>query len=149
MVRIADLKYDSWLQIAITLKRGKHPSRAHLISALRRGEPVPPEAQAYIAGLLDGTVVARGRPSTWAGPYPYTGLMSEVDSQRVRFEIAGERSPMRKAFEVVAARHHISPETAEKYYRKGCTQIRRAARQMTGKGTKMDPFVCPTNDEST
>jgi hypothetical protein len=149
-LRIADLGPDSWFQILLTIKRGEHPSRDNLAAALRRGESVPP-ARKYIAGLLDGSVsvIARGRPKTWAGPDRYSDLISEVNLQRSRLRSEGERCPMRKALQVVADRHHISAETAEKYYRRGWRQIKRAADRLSGTGTEMDPFVSSTKAEST
>jgi hypothetical protein len=124
MLRAADLVYpDSWFNILCALERGDHPRTADLASALRRGEPVPPKVQEYIARLLDGELNKRGTPNKWHDPFRLITLRRQVDKARSLF--AEGRldpkglSPSQAALALIAKDYHIDIGTARKYYTKG------------------------------
>jgi hypothetical protein len=62
MPKLSDISLASWRSIVATIRRGEHPETRWICEALRRGESAPPEAQNYIAGLLDKSIKKRGRP---------------------------------------------------------------------------------------
>lgn len=63
IVRLKDLRLDSWPTIASDLKKGLYPADKYLLVALRRHETsIPAEVQAYIADLIEGKIDRRGRP---------------------------------------------------------------------------------------
>ena len=61
MAKLSDLREDSWSVICARIRNDEHPREDDLAAALRRGEVVPPEAQAYLADLLEGRIDRRGQ----------------------------------------------------------------------------------------
>jgi hypothetical protein len=129
-MRLDDLRSDSWHQIVAVIKRGKHPELSDLAAALSRGEPsIPPEAQCYLKGLLDGSIHRRGRKDKWSEPFAYVHLAVQVDSLRRLYESLppeelGNKSPEEKAFLAAQMRYRTGPGTVRRYYQKGKRQMR-------------------------
>jgi len=71
-----DWVLDSWEGIARTIQRGDRPELEHIVIALRRGEPVPPAIQSYIAGILDKDGERRGRPKD---PHEFTEQLAVIE----------------------------------------------------------------------
>lgn len=123
-MKISDMRLDSWMQIGLAISRGEHPEPRHIAAALRRAEAIPLECQLYIAGLVDGSLDKRGRPKKWSRRNRLLMLVVEIDNVRADFEdgilqAPDGFTPVQSAFAIAARRHRITPETVEKYYRKG------------------------------
>jgi hypothetical protein len=67
VAKLNDLRDHSWVVICARIRNREHPREDDLAAALRRGEVVPPEAQAYLANLLEGRIDRRGQLETREG----------------------------------------------------------------------------------
>jgi hypothetical protein len=127
MVKLSDLRTDSWFKLLLSIKRGASPKIADLAAALRRGEGVPPEAQQYIASLLDGSASKRGRPVDDLHPEirkALTKYKQNVDAASLVLTVTGlmdEMSdapdPLNAALKELAKVRHVSEDTMGRYYK--------------------------------
>jgi hypothetical protein len=117
-VKIEDLKDHSWHVIVARIESGQHPPGHHLTTALRRGEPVPPQAQSYIADLLDGRLDRRGRPKKtkrkWSD-IDLLFLLMETDDLVERYKAAGSDKSVQSALNDLASKYKLDPDTLNVY----------------------------------
>jgi len=141
MAKLSDLREDSWSVICARIRNDEHPLEDHLAAALRRGEVVPPEAQAYLADLLEGRIDRRGQRRNKRRKWSETELMVlqmqmdefvhryTLDMKSGRRRGARDRKVVQRAQEHLAAQHHLEPETIQLYLRQAAElmQIQDAA----------------------
>ena len=106
IVKLTDLRLDSWASIVQEISKGGDPSKKHLIAALRRQEPsIPGEAQVYLARLINGEVDRRGRPVLTEDQKAIAAgyLVGRVDHWWRVFAVRYKtRNPKQRAFDRVA-----------------------------------------------
>jgi len=141
MAKLSDLREDSWSVICARIRNDEHPLEDHLAAALRRGEVVPPEAQAYLADLLEGRIDRRGQRRNKRRKWSEIQLMMlqmqmdelvhsymlEMKSGRRRGAL--DRKVVQRAQQDLAAQHHLEPESIQLYLRQAAElmQIQDAA----------------------
>jgi hypothetical protein len=115
-LKAADLRNDSWLQLVLAIQRGEHPDHDLLAAALRRGESVPPEAQAYLARIIEkARSLAPGRPlgskSKKRSMLFEDLLLYERDVLMARLEDEGVRKAAQVADEQLGKTHGLGLDT--------------------------------------
>ena len=94
-----------WYLVERTIAQGGHPSKAEIIEALRRQEPVPGNVQLYLARRLAGDFDRRGRPKAseeqrvWEAEYLRRRVERWARVYRARYR---DTDPMTKAYQKVA-----------------------------------------------
>jgi hypothetical protein len=131
-MKLADIKDHSWHVIVARIENGEHPPKHHLIIALRRGETVPPQAQSYIADLLEGRLKRRGRPKgsqKKRSDNDLLLLLIEMDDLVERYKEAGSNKRVQSAREALASEYDLEPDSLEVYLKQArkLTQIPDAA----------------------
>ena len=148
MLSIEDFRTDGWPRLARQIARGQHPKKKHLASALRRGGEIPEVARNYIAGLIDGSIVRRGRPDKWKDDSKLALLaidiesirrMLKLDVQDGRLKLQENQTVVQIVFGTFARKHKVDVDTIEKYYRKGKRLLRE-------QGIIRALIVSPTDD---
>jgi len=139
MVKLSDLRDDSWLQIEGLLKAGGQPTRANLAAALRRNEPtIPGIAQDHMASLLTGKIKRRrGGQALPVGEHPafypawkklreqtqeWSLIITVVDLAKEKK--GDEKARIQAAIEELAAtgKRRPSPASLRRRYTKACTR---------------------------
>ena len=116
MAKLNDVREDSWSVICSQIRKREHPSKHHLAAALRRGEAVPPEAQAYLADLLEGRLDRRGRPRnkrrSGLGPHSFGAALCRwtILLQLLLKDEPCQHKPVQSAFKS-ASRNEIQPRS--------------------------------------
>jgi hypothetical protein len=133
MVKLSDLRKDSWWMIEELLKAGGEPLPEHIIAALKRGEPVPARAQAYIAELLAGKR-KKGRRSTPPGEHPLIypvikrarDISEEGELIMTVYQLAKQFSakadPIQAAIDKIASARSVQPITVRRKFTKACAR---------------------------
>jgi hypothetical protein len=141
VAKLNDLRDHSWVVICARIRNREHPREDDLAAALRRGEVVPPEAQAYLANLLEGRIDRRGQRRNKRRKWSETELMllqmqmdefvyrHTLDMKSDRRRGARDRKVVQRAQEDLVAQHHLEPETIQLYLRQAAElmQIQDAA----------------------
>jgi hypothetical protein len=99
-----------WYLVERTIAQGGHPSKAEIMEALRRQEPVPSNVQLYLAQLLAGEFDRRGRPKKvseerkiWEAKYLLRRVERWERVFRIRMRVPDPRT---RAYEKVAEERH-------------------------------------------
>jgi hypothetical protein len=74
-VKLDDLRGDSWHSITRAIAAGNYPSKDLVARALRRGESVPPEAQKFIATVIE----SKAKGPSGRRPYSLDDLHKLID----------------------------------------------------------------------
>jgi hypothetical protein len=121
-VKLADLRSESWAQLVSAIRRGEHPEHRLLAAALRRGENVPPEAQAYLARIVEKAPSLRGRGRPRGPKSKAKGILWEdllLDERDVLIATLKEQR-VAKAAQVADERlekkYRLGPDTLEKHW---------------------------------
>jgi hypothetical protein len=118
-----DHDYSFWDVIIAMSNMGVTVERRHIIALLRRGEPVPPKAQDFIAKLLEGSDKGRGRPKVLSvvkeieRSRKARAFLAEIDGIRSHPRASGKSITLAAAFEQYANSHNDKPESVERRYR--------------------------------
>jgi hypothetical protein len=117
VANLKDLREDSWLVISARIGSGEHPLKDHLAAALRRGEAVPPQVQAYLADLLEGRLDRRGRPrkskKKWSGASLLWLIMS-MDDLVEHYESRANK-PVQSALSDLGTKYNLDPDSLNVY----------------------------------
>ena len=118
MATLKDVRVDSWSVLASKIRKREHPSKHHLAAALRRGEAVPPEAQVYLADLLEGCLDRRGRPreskKKWSGASLLWLIMS-MDDLVEHYETSRANKPVQSALSDLGTKYNLDPDSLNVY----------------------------------
>jgi hypothetical protein len=122
-VKLADMRSDSWVQLVFAIQRGEHPDHRLLAAALCRGEKVPREAQAYLAGIVEKAPSLRGRGRPRGSKIKGRGIFWEdllLDERDVLIATLKEQrfaKAAQVANERLEKKYRLGPDTLEKHWR--------------------------------